>query len=193
MLLIGQPKSASTSLMQTIAKMANVTPKNGQNKKNGDVKCKGFEEIQKYHGTTVQRSKQFLEAHIMNRTWLYKEHILPTNRHLKILNEINENIVVLLREPKGILNSYKRVFSVLPEVNNKINWNNLYKEIEHFYNTYRNLKNEKYLIVYFKDIVLNFHEEIKKIFKHYKLELPKNYKKFQLAKRNYTGHGIKEL
>jgi hypothetical protein len=56
MLLIGQPKSATTSLMWTLAHIMGIAHKNGHNKRKGDIKCSGFEQLQKYHGTTVQRS-----------------------------------------------------------------------------------------------------------------------------------------
>lgn len=184
MLLIGMPKSASTSLMWSISEILKIPHKNGQNKTKDDNKCEGYEELQKYHGTTVKRSKQYLE-HWINQDIIYKEHILPTEKHLQYLNEINKPIVVLLRNPKDCIRSYKRVMSVL--FNLKLNFKKLEEELKLFYDTYIGLtNNEKYKIIAYDDIVYNFTETMKEIVKHYEKEVPENIEKYELQKRNYT-------
>lgn len=192
MLLIAQPKSASTSLMHSLSEILDITHKNGQSIMKGETKCEGYEELQKYHGTTVKRNYKYMEKYIKDKKIIYKEHILPTSHHLEIINKINSPVVVLLREPEETIESYKRVFSVLPELKD-INYNKLLDEVKEFYNVYKNINNDLYLIVTFRDIVFNFNQTIKKIIKHYGLNIPKNLKKFELAKRNYTGHGIRKI
>lgn len=191
MLLIGQPKSASTSLMRTIAEILNINYKNGQNKRQNDVKCEGFEETQKYHGTTVKRSEDYINNYINNKTIIYKEHILPTKKHLEILKNAKNNFVTLIREPKGVVSAYKRVFEVLPEMKS-IDYEKLFEEAKLFYNTYKNERLEKNLVVTYRDIVLNFNETIMQIIKHYGYEID-DINKYKLLKYNYTGQGVKEL
>lgn len=192
MLLIAQPKSASTSLMYSLSEILNITHKNGQSFTKDDKKCEGYEELQKYHGTTVKRNYKYMERYIKDKKIIYKEHILPIPEHLGIIEKINCPVVVLLREPEETIESYKRVFSVLPELKD-INYERLLEEVKEFYNTYKNLKSDLYLIITFRDVVFNFNQTIEKIIKHYSLKVPKNLKKFELAKRNYTGHGIRKI
>jgi hypothetical protein len=49
MLMIAQPKSASTSLAKTIAKIGKLYCNLGVPYHKGDMKCKGFSQIQEYH------------------------------------------------------------------------------------------------------------------------------------------------
>jgi len=190
MLLIGQPKSGSTALMKTIAEIAKIQPINGRNWTAQDVECEGYKETQKYHHTTVKRSKEFLINHAANRKSIYKEHILPIEHHINILKKIEDNFVCLLRDPEEILDCYRRIDSVL---NIKFNFKKLYKEIELYYNIYNNLNIQNMLIVTYKDIVLNFKETIKPILNHYGIAIPDDIDKWDLLKVNYTGVGLKRL
>ena len=192
MLLIAQPKSASTSLMWSISEIYKIPHKNGQSFTKNDKKCQGYEELQKYHGTTVQRNYEYLHKYITAKNIIYKEHILPIKQHVDIINKINQNVIVLLRKPEETIESYKRVFSVLPELGN-IDWKKLYYEVNQFYETYYFLNNPLYLIIHFRDVVFKFHETMKKIGEHYQLEIPNDLNKYELQKRNYTGHGIRKI
>ena len=49
MLIIAQPKTASTSLVQTVGEYLDIEFSHGVGKKKCDKKCEGFTEIQKYH------------------------------------------------------------------------------------------------------------------------------------------------
>lgn len=191
MLLIGQPKSASTSLMRSLAQILNITHKNGQNKGRNDKKCPGYVEIQKYHNTTVIRNYDYLKGYIEDRKIVYKEHILPIKKHLDFMNKINKNVVVLLRKPEETIESYKRVFTVLPNLD--IDFNKMLKEVQLFYDTYMSLSNKIYLKVTYRDIVLNFTKTMKKIISHYGFKIPENIDKYNLEKRNFTGHGLRRL
>lgn len=184
MLLIAQPKSASTSLLYSLAQIMKVSPKNGQNKKAGEEKSLGFDELQKYHGTTVKRTKAFILSYANNKDVLYKEHILPTKEHLDYMKN-TKNIVVLLREPSETIESYKRVFSVLPNV--KVNYDKLLDEVTTFYNIYN--FNDHFLKIYYDEVVNDFHETVKKVLNHYGFEIPKDLNKYELAKKNYNRWG----
>lgn len=192
MLLIAQPKSSSTSLLYSLGEILKLNIKNGQSFSKDDKKCDGYEELQKYHGTTVKRNYKYLEKYILSKTLIYKEHILPIKEHLEIIEKINYPVVVLLRKPEETIESYKRVFSVLPELNN-IDYDKLLKEVELFNQTYKKIKNKNYLIITFRETIFDFHNTIKKICKHWKLKVPDNLKKYELQKRNYTGHGIRKI
>jgi hypothetical protein len=192
MLLIAQPKSASTSLMWSISEILKITHKNGQSFTKNDKKCEGYEELQKYHGTTIERSFEYMEKYIVDKKVIYKEHILPIEKHLEIIEKINKPVVVLLRKPKETIESYKRVFSVLPELNN-IDYDKLYEEVKLFYNTYEKIDSKLYLIVKFRDVVFDFYKTMEKIIKHYGFKIPNNLYDFELEKRNYTGHGLRKI
>jgi len=186
MLLIGQPKSASTSFMWSLAEAMGIAHKNGYSKRNGDQECEGFEQIQSYHGTTVKRSYLYLYKYICKSSILYKEHILPIQDHIDFINNINMPVVVLLRDPEKTIESYERVFSVLPEI--KINYGKLEREIIEFHDKYikQSRENKIYKIINFEDIINNFTETAKECIIHYGFEVPYNVEKFKLCKRNYT-------
>jgi hypothetical protein len=191
-LLIAQPKSASTSLMHSISQILKVAHKNGQSRGKADINCEGFEELQKYHSTTVRRSFKYLNNYISSNNIIYKEHILPIQHHLDCIEKIAKPIVVLLRKPEETIESYKRVFSVLPELKN-IDYDKLYEEVKLFYDTYLNIESELYLKITFRDVVFNFNKTMMKIINHYKFKIPDNINNFKLEKRNYTGHGLRKI
>lgn len=188
MLLIAQPKSASTSLMRTIAEMAGIGYQNGKNRIVGDIKCEGFTQTQKYHGTTVRRSQDYLQFHINNRKSVYKEHILPTEHHIDILRKVKGNFVVLIRDPDEVIDAYKRIFEVIKL---DINMEMLYNESRDFYYSYVNYGKNNGLVIEYKNLVLDFEKVIEQIFEHYNLEIKTRLTK--LLKYNYTGVGIRRF
>ena len=123
MLLIAQPKSASTSLAYTIARMNNLKCRVGIPKTKNDIRCNGFTEIQRFHDNMIKRSNSFFLQVVKGRKTLFKEHILPTPEHLKSLNNLvrKHRIVILLRNPEDSFDAYRRLF----ESKNK----NFHKEV----------------------------------------------------------------
>lgn len=186
MLLIGQPKSATTSFMWSLSEAMGIAHKNGHNKRDGDQECDGFEQIQIYHKTTVKRKYIYLYKYICKSNILYKEHLLPTKDHIDFINDINKPVIVLIRNPSDTIESYKRVFSVLPEI--KIDYEQLELELLCFAETYlREADDNKiYKIIYFEDVINNFTETVKECIIHYGFKIPYNVEKFKLCKRNYT-------
>jgi hypothetical protein len=160
----------------------NVQRKNGQSKRQNDIKYNGYKELQKYHNTMVIRGFNFLKLYINSEKILLKEHILPIDRHLKDIKKINKNIVVLLRSPENTLNSYKRVLEMFPHI--KIDFDKMLDEIKLFYNAYMEIDDKIYLKVTFEDLIDDYEETIKKILKHYGIKIPKIIP--VLDKRNYT-------
>lgn len=107
MLIVAQPKSASTSLLYSIAKAAGIKAVNGKSKSKNDELCIGFEELQKYHTTTHKRTEKLLTYYCQKKDLIYKDHILPTEEHLKYLNK--KRFIVLLRKPEDTIDNYKRI------------------------------------------------------------------------------------
>lgn len=187
MLLIAQTKSASTSLAATIGKIAHLKVKLGIPKTNIDISCEGFKELQRYHDNMIERSPIFLKQTLIGKNSIFKEHLLPTKRHLKILSKFKENIVILLRYPEHSFDSYVRLFDA-----KKQNYKeDLLKDIKKFHDNYMYWASNKknILIVYYRDLVLKYNVVMKRILKHYKLPL----KIIELEKRKFTGIGIKRL
>lgn len=187
MLLIAQPKSASTSLLYTLKRITKLDIKEGIPKKPKEKNCPGFPEIQKHHSNMIQRNELFLKQVTKGRKKIFREHLLPIDDHLKILKKLNINIVILLRKPEDSVDSYIRF-------NKKTNKKQIKQDLDNFYNKYIDfsLKNDKIvLMIFYKDLILNYKGTMKKILKHYNLKIPKNIP--PLEKRKYTGIGFKRL
>jgi hypothetical protein len=194
MLLIAQPKSASTSLVSTIGKIGGKRVNLGISKKPHNKDCEGFSEIQKYHCNMVQRNEQFLRNTTTNRSIVYKEHLLPIREHMEVLEKLKQRIVILIRNPEDSFDSYRRFF----EENNpkkEVNNDRLLNDLWNFHNYWMHwASNKPYAIcVEYRDLVLNFQYEIQRILKYFGLKVPKNIKKIKLAKIKYTGVGVKRF
>lgn len=189
MLLIAQPKSASTSLANTISLIGNLHCKLGIKKDSIDVASEGFGEIQKYHDNMIERSPVFIKQTICGKKTIFKEHLLPTDRHLRIIEKFNTRFIILLRDVDHSYDSYKRLF----EKNNKdFDKKQLYQDILDFHNRWMwwdsRQKNSK--IVYYEDLILSYNATMKKILSWYKIK----YKKIiPMLKCKYTGVGEKRI
>lgn len=184
MLLIAMPKSASTSLATTIVKMCGLRLQLGIGRKKKDVDCKGFKSIQKLHSNMIERSELFLKQEMKGRKTLFKEHILPSASHLKRLSKYREGIIVLLRNPEKAYEAYERVGAKVNE--------GIKKDLVNFHNKYMWWASNKpnVLVIYFEDLILNYHSVMKRIIKHYGLKAKKI---IPLMKKKYTGIGAKEV
>lgn len=187
MLLIAQPKSASTSLISTLCQISKKKMILGTKT---DKKCKEFEELQKCHSIMGEKDYTFFEKVIRDKRKIYREHILPTSMHLRILEKFDDPILILLRKPEDSFDSYVRMFN-----KNKNNWINrkiLLTDLKQFYHTYINSHlnfKSNFLIIFYSDLVLNYENTIKQVLTHLRLHgtiLP-------LQKRKYTGIGVKRL
>jgi hypothetical protein len=185
MLLIAMPKSASTSLAMTIAKICKLKCNLGIPKKKGkDVDSKGFRYIQKLHSNMVKRSPLFMKQVITGKRTLFKEHIIPDAEHLKILSKHKEPIVIILRNPEKALEAYKRIGAKVNE--------GLAKDLVNFHNKYMWWASNKpnVIVIYFEDLVINYRAIMKRILKHYRM----SYRKIiPMLKKKYTGIGAKEV
>ncbi len=192
MLLIAQPKSASTSLLYTIKEVLKIRIKEGIPKKHYEIDCENFSEIQKHHSNMIERSSLFIKRIIINKKILYREHLLPTKRHLIILDKLlkinKEKIVILLRKPEDSFDSYLRL------KNSVIDKEQLLKDLKDFYSIYIDFvqgKEDKILLIHYKELVLNYKKTIKKVFSYYGYKPPKRLK--SLKRKKYTGVGAKRI
>ena len=183
MLLIAMPKSASTSLAATIAKIGNLNCKLGISRIDIDIDCDKFKYLQKCHDNMIERSSLFIKQVVEGRKTIFKEHLLPTKRHLEILKKFKSNIVILLRNPLDSYDSYKRL---------KVkNCEKLEKELKDFHNKYMWFASNKknIIIIYYEDLILNYKNVMSKILKHFKIK----GKIIPMLKLKYTGVGRKRL
>lgn len=198
MFWIAQPKAASSSLGTTIAKILKVKYINGLVTK-PKIFCNEFSEIQRWHNTMIPRTKKFMIDMYNDKSIFYKEHILPTTRHLNIIRNFNKPLMILLRRPNESYDAYIRFNNkeVLKRYGKKlVNLKKIKKDIELFYWRYKALEVEKLnhlLFITYRDLMFDFTETLKKIFEHYGWKLPENYDKIELQKIKYTGVGIKRI
>ena len=212
MLLVAQPKSGSTSLLKTLAKILKISFKNGLGKQIGWEYCKGFQEIQKYHDTTIKRSLDFFKKWITTRKVLYKEHILPTKEHLEYIKKINCKITIVLRNPKDSLDNYKRMYDkykngnmerdeineLMPYRFDNIDFDKYLNDLIEFNKKWREFNYNKKLIITFEDLILDYNNTIKKILTFWGIRIPDKIIPLIKSKGNhgyntYTGVGEKRL
>jgi hypothetical protein len=185
MLIIAQPKTASTSLAYTLQYIGALQIKAFINRTNKDKKCKNFEVIQSVHSNICVRSELFLSQVIKGRKTIFREHILPTREHLQKLAKFNENYIVLVRNPEHSLDNYKRL-----KISEK-NLKKIDKELKVFHSRYlRFAKSRKnVLVIDYDDLILNYKETMKIILKHFNIKGPI----IPLMKKKYTGIGDRRL
>jgi hypothetical protein len=190
MLLIGQPKSATTSLAHTIGITMKLNINLGIPRTKIDINCEGYPEIQRYHNNMIERSPQFIQQIITGRKTLFKEHLLPTDRHFKIIEKIKGPVVILLRDVDDSLDSYKRIIDC-----DTADLQQLKEDLYQFHNRWMLWKSNKpyAIVIEYRDLILNFHHEFKRICKCFKLPIPKNINKMKLHRKKFTGVGLERL
>ncbi len=192
MLLIGQPKAGSSSLVASLAEIMNVTPHNSVARGDEYKPSEGFEAIQRWHTTMVERSEETLRYWIEDTGSIIKEHVLPTAHHLEILEKIKTPIIVLLRAPSESTDCYRR----FGEKHNKpVDLAGIHYDLTMFVEKYREVceKKDNFLLVYYRDIVLNFSKTVRKILRHLNKPVPADLDRFKLAKVMFTGVGLERL
>lgn len=187
MLLIAQPKSASTSLLYTLKQITNKEIKEGIPRTKKDKDCPGFPEVQKHHSNMIQRNELFIKQIVSGRKTIFREHLLPIASHLNYIKKYNKNIVVLLRNPDDSCDSYMRFNKRTGKKQMKEDLNNFYKKYIDF-----SKKNSKIvLVIFYRDLILDYKQTMKKILDHFNLKIPKKIP--LLAKRKFTGVGLQRL
>ena len=184
MLIIGQPKSASTSLLKTLAAMFKMKFQNGISKNaNYSKDCPGFKTIQSYHGTMAQRDLRFFQYWINKADIIYKEHILPVPAHIQAINQINKPILILLRDPDHSFDNYIRLradymVGKLTEKENSIlraqvfvdmDMKALRRDLCDFNQGWTDAKIKSALYIDYSDLVLRYQKTMEKICLHFRI------------------------
>lgn len=183
MLIIAQPKSASTSLMVTLAKILNVGYEMAGTCKN---KSEEFKVLGSCHKCIGQRIKIYFEQLIDGKK-VFKDHVIPTKENIDALKEIGKPVVILLRKPEDSYDSYIRQFE--KNGNDKIDRKALKKELKKFYNDWEEMEDDDlFLIIEYDDLILSYEDTMRNILEH--LDQPKI---IPLEKLRYTGIGKKRI
>lgn len=185
MLIIAQPKSASSSLLYTLSEMMKIKAHHGTKRKSFHILCDGYDRLQKYHTLIFERSPFDIMKMITAKNLIYREHLLPGKRTFKILNKYS-NFIVLLRNPFHSYENYQKLL----EKSNKVN-ELILDDLIHFNEGYREYIKTRpdILLVNYEDLILNYNETMNKIKKYWKIKS----KIITLKKVKYTGNGIKKL
>lgn len=221
MLLIAQPKSASTSLLYTLAKIMKLKSKhaigkiktvNGKKIELKWEKCIGFSEIQKYHDTTIKRDFNYFNKWIRNKNVLYREHILPIKEHLNYIRQVNNKILILLRNPEDCIDNYRRMYAkyldgkmsekdisqLYPKRFSSIDFGYLLNDFIEFNVRWKDFNFNKKLIITYEDLVLDYENTIKKVLKFFNFKIPKKIiplmrHKYKRGTQSFTGVGLQKL
>lgn len=187
MILICQPKSGSTSLIDTFHncgyKTVEVYNKPGS-------KLDDFKHIQKYHSNTDVRDK-FVLQDIIQSEMIYREHLLPCTEHFTTIEDLKMPCLILLRNPFHSFDSYRRYLQVYGQEAPE----GLLEDLTKF-NLYwrRFAKDKNYMIVInYTELVQNFKKTFASIIAHFNLKIDVNYDTITLSKRLYTGIGEARL
>lgn len=192
MLIIAIPKSASTSLLDTLGKQHKL--------KNNQLFFKDFpipseyKILGKYHSDIREFDASTIQL-FYDPKIIYKQHIPPTENNLKFLE--NRKKVILLRDPKEIIEGYwraekKKIHEPRKEfsgVNSKDEWHNraaeigLIDEINNFYTSWSNRRDDFTLQITYEELIKNPIRVINEIESFFLLPLSKN---ITLSKKRYS-------
>ena len=214
-MIIALPKSASTSLMRSIAKALKIKDQNGISrvKDNPELRCDDFSEMQKFYGTTSKRTLEFLRLWIGRRDVIYKEHLLPTKEHIEYVRKISKPVIILTRFPTDSIDNHKRTVQayhdgkltakekrgLVIEEMILLDMDKLQADFEAFNDGWINAKLPNALYITFEELVLYPHVTLKKVLNH--LGYKTKYRVLSLLKakgnrgdyNTYTGVGEKRL
>lgn len=187
MLILAMPKTASTSLINTI--------RDAQSQyaicrlEHGKVKISEFSQIAKFHSNIRKRDSETIERFVTDKTMIYRDHLIPIPEHLEELEKYQEPIVILLRNPLHVWDCYKR--DVHFEVKNP-DMEKLLLELTAFKELYEKwaIGKKNVTVIYYKEIVLHPNKTLAKILNIFGV---KEYKIPEFRKDLFTGVGVKRL
>ena len=192
MLIISIPKSASTSLLTTLARL---------HKTDGIqlffkdyIIPVDYQQLGKYH-SDLREYGSTDAAIFFDTIKIYKQHIPPTNNNLGLLK--NKKKVILLREPEDIVMAYYRADKKLLHEKRKEFKNahtpeewmqrakeiGLLQELKRFYENWIKIEDEK-LIIQYEDLLNNPQKIINSIENYFGLKTTNH--KVILAKERYS-------
>jgi len=163
MLIVAQPRSASTSLLYTMSEILKIKPVNGLMRVK---KAAGYSELQRLHRIIGERTKETIKNCIQSKNKIYRLHLLPIEKHLKILDKIDDNFILLLRDPEKTLESYMKYCKSLQN-NSKLRTICL-KDLYDFHNKWVEfaINKKNILIVHFSELIQNERLFLRRIADH---------------------------
>lgn len=184
MLLIAQPRSASTSLMDTIQRASGV--KSCQKFNNGKQSYKkiyrapdGYNFLQHHHSDFRDIPFNHILDRINDPSAVYKQHFPPTNETLKGIRDTGKNVVILLRDPEAGMNSYKKL--------NVGKYKESLADLKEFNERYRTLSGLQHVfIITYEELIENVSASMTKILNHLSLPVPPDIDKLELSKKRTT-------
>jgi hypothetical protein len=194
MLIIAIPKSASTSLMDTLGRLHKKPAEQKTDLIANNPISDEFKFIHKYHRDMRELNIDIIKK-LSNKNSLYKQHILPTKNNMELLK--NTKKIILLRKTKEVIIGYKREFNKTNDAYNRKDFRvcntdkdwidkakkiGLFDDLFNFNQRWKKDDSDK-LIIYYDDLIKNPKKEINKIEKYF--GLPQS-KKVVLSKKRYT-------
>ena len=182
MLIIGQPKSGSTSLLDTLHMITGWDK--GQRHSGGQRRRVWSLPHQSMVNYSVYQFQEMAESPV-----IFKRHIPPTPHNFQIVRDYEIKCVILLRNPQRSLEAYGRHRNPHGK-NEEKEWteeqkNNKLVLLEKFYNEWQRLKSKDHvMIVEFKDLVNNPTDIVNNILDFY--DLPE-LNKVVLRRARYSG------
>ena len=182
MLIIAIPKSASTSIMQTMGYVHNL--KSIQDFSfNTNPYPNDINVIHALHSDIRELNKTVIEK-FNKKDIFYKQHIYPSKNNIHLLKDIKK--VILLREPKDILEAYVRDSKKKHKVflrNYNVNKTKtkclikylieegLLEDLINFKNKWENNKDANTLVIHYSDYIRNTNKVVNEIESFYGLSL----------------------
>lgn len=187
MLLIAQPKSASSSLVKTLAKITKGFGHVGIRAEKDPVYLKKYSEINRYHTTLCLRPTNKVKTWATDRKNFFKDHFLPDD---PAIADLKHRAVILLRNVDDTVDSYRR-FAI--KYNKKVDLDKMRKHITAYQRGCLKIakNNKNFLVVWYWQLVEDFEVTMNKIIKFYKLTIPETLP--PLARVYYTGVGEKRI
>ena len=212
MLIIAQPKSASTSLAMTLADILDWPFHQVFLSKHKSRKSLCLSNLRKKreqivpdlpHGDMVQYTASDMKSmSVLHK--VFKQHIPPTDNNLKHIKEKQIKCIVLLRDPKEAAEAYLRHIKINlrhikindaekyknPRKNANI-FNKRHSALSWFHTGYLGISDLKYVkILHFESLVTNPTRNINEILEFYGKEPVSDV---MLRKDRYTGVGLERL
>lgn len=193
MLIVAIPKSASTSLMFTLAKLQHLSAEQlGYHDLNTPYE---FRNLSAHHDDIVNLTRGVAKK-LSKLNCIYKQHFPPTTNNIELLTQ--QKTVLLLRKPTQVLDAYYRAIKAFSKEDpvgferslgregwlTYISESGLEREIKLFYQGWVELVHENVWVVHFKDLISNPIATINAIENFW--GLPVTPGPFSLMKMRYT-------
>lgn len=204
MLLIAQPKSASTSLAMTLADILNWPYHQlflSKHKSRRAMSLSKLHNVRKRvapdlpHGDMVEYTDADLKCmSVLDK--VFKQHIPPTDNNLRIIKQKRVKCTVLLRDPKEAAEAYVRHVKMdnkekVKYSKNTNTFNKRFGSLNWFHNRYLGLEEFDFVkIIHFEDLVIEPGRIINEILEFYNKKPVEN---IVLRQDRYTGVGLEKL